>query len=167
MEGVDFNYVDGIAVRTEEGQQRFDNDYARNMALWPFANTDFAWSRAAEPDETMDTYYHLVITSAIAKHEKTYMYDSGLLDFASGAVLEPSSNLGIQESQVKNYLESQKAKIVSAASEAEFEKEYQNMIDTLNSYSISEIDAEYDKILQEQYKKYGETIENVNAELFK
>lgn len=166
VEGVDFNYVDGVAIRTEEGLQRYENDYAKNMGLWPFANTDFGYSRSEVPDETMDHYYHLVITSAIAKYEGTYMYDSGLLDFTTGTVLEPSSDLGIKRSQVDNYLESQKAKIVSAASEEEFEKEYQNMIDTLNEYSISEIDAEYDKILQENFEKYGETIENVNAELY-
>ncbi len=166
-EGVDFNYVDGIAVRTEEGQQRFENDFAKNIALWPFANTDFAYSRLAQPDETTDSYYHLVITSAIAKHEKAYMYDSGLFDFATGTVIEPSSDLGIQLSQAKNYLESQKAKIVSAASEEAFEQEYQNMIDTLNGYSISEIDAEYDKILQQNLEKYGKTVENVNADLYK
>ncbi len=167
VEGVDFNYVEGIAIRTEEGQQRYENDYAKNIALWPFANTDFAYSRSVEPDDTMDNYYHLVITSAIAKYEGTYMYDSGLLDFTRGTVLEPSSDLGIKLSQVKNYLESQKAKIVSAASEAAFEQEYQNMLDTLNDYSISEIDAEFDKILQQNFEKYGETIENKNADLYK
>ena len=166
VEGVDFNYESGVAIRTEEGQQRFENDYANNMALWPFANTDFAYSRSPEPDETMDTYYHNVITAAIGKYETTYMYDSGLLDFANGTVLNPTSDLGIQLSQVENYLESQKAKIVSATTDEEFEQEYQNMIDTLNSYQIDAIDAEYDKILQENYEKYGETIENVNFDLY-
>ena len=41
------------------------------------------------------------------------------------------------------------------------------MIDTLNGYSISEIDAEYDKILQQNLEKYGKTVENVNADLYK
>ena len=40
------------------------------------------------------------------------------------------------------------------------------MIDTLNSYQIDAIDAEYDKILQENYEKYGDTIENVNFDLY-
>ena len=167
VEGVDFNYVDGVAIRTEEGQKRYEDDYASNMGLWPFANTDFGYSRSPEPDDTMDRYYHIVISSAIGKYEDAYRYDYGLLDFAAGTVIEPSSDLGIKLSQVKNYLESQKAKIVSAKSDADFETEYQNMIDTLNSYSISEIDAEYDVILKQQYEKYGRTIENVNAELYR
>lgn len=166
VEGVDYDFVDGIAVLTEEGQRKKEEDYANNITLWPFANTDYAYSTKPEPDHN-DEYYHLVVTSAIAKHEGTYIYDSGLLDFANGTVLEPSSDLGIKLSQAENYLESQKAKIVSAATDEDFEKEYQNMIDTLNSYSISEIDAEYDKILQQEYEKYGRKIENVNASLYK
>lgn len=68
--------------------------------------------------------------------------------------------------QIKSYLESQKAKIVSAKSDDEFEKEYQNMINTLNSYSIKEIDAEYDKILQKNIEEYSSDISNVNAALY-
>lgn len=166
VKGVDYNMEDGIAVLTEEGERKKAEDYANNMGLWPFANTDYAYSTKAEPDHN-DEYYHLVITSAIAKYEGTYMYDSGLLDFASGTVIEPSSDLGILLSQADNYLEAQKAKIVSAATDEAFEAEYQNMIDTLNSYKISEIDAEYDKILQQNMEKYGETIENVNADLYR
>lgn len=166
VEGEDFEFVDGIAIFTETGLTKREEDYANNMGLWPFANTDYAYSTKPEPDHT-DEYYHLVITAAIAKYDGTYMYDSGLIDFAKGTVLEPSSNLGIMLSQVDNYLESQKAKIVSAASDELFEQEYQNMINTLTSYSISEIDAEYDKLLQQEFSKYGRTIENVNAGLYK
>lgn len=166
VEGADFNYVDGSVVRTEEGQQRYTEDYASNIGLWPFANTDFAYNRSAEPDETTDSYYHIKITSAIAKYKDTYIYDSGLFDFVSGTVLEPTSDLGINLTQIKSYLESQKAKIVSAKSDDEFEKEYQNMINTLNSYSIKEIDAEYDKILQKNIEEYSSDISNVNAALY-
>lgn len=166
VEGVDYNMEDGIAIRTEEGQQKFVNDYASNMALWPFANTDYAYSTSVEPDETMDNYYHLTITSAIAKYEGTYMYDSGLFDFTSGTVLEPSSDLGINLMQIESYLESQKAKIVSATDDETFEKEYQNMLDTLESYSIIEIDEEYNKILQANLEKYDVTLENINAGLY-
>lgn len=166
VEGVDYNMEDGVVVRTEEGAQRFANDYASNMALWPFANTDYGYSTQAEPNDTMDNYYHLTITSAIAKYEGTYMYDSGLFDFASGTVIDPSSDLGISLMQAESYLESQKAKIVSAADDETFEKEYQNMLDTLNGYSIEQIDAEYNQILQANLEKYGVTLENVNAGLY-
>lgn len=167
VEGVDYTLDDkGIATRTEEGNQRFETDYKKNIALWPFANTDFAWSTQASPAEGTDGAVMNQICTAIGKYEDTYIYDSDLLSFQDGNVIEPSSDLGIKVSQVKSYLESQKAKIVSAATDEQFEKEYESMLETLEGYSITEIDAEYNKTLQQNYEAYGETIENVNADLY-
>lgn len=39
------------------------------------------------------------------------------------------------------------------------------MLDTLDGYSITEIDAEYDKLYKEYCEKKGTSIENVNAGL--
>ena len=167
VEGVDYTLDDkGIATRTEEGNQRFETDYKKNIALWPFANTDFAWSTQAPPAEGTDGAVFNQVSTAIGKYEDTYIYDSDLLSFQDGNVIEPSSDLGIKVSQVKSYLESQKAKIVSAPTDEQFEKEYESMLETLEGYSISEIDAEYNKTLQQNYEAYGETIENVNADLY-
>lgn len=167
VEGVDYTLDDkGIATRTEEGNQRFETDYKKNIALWPFANTDFAWSTQASPAEGTDGAVMNQICTAIGKYEDTYIYDSDLLSFQDGNVIEPSSDLGIKVSQVKSYLESQKAKIVSATTDEQFEKEYESMLETLEGYSITEIDAEYNKTLQQNYEAYGETIENVNADLY-
>lgn len=167
VEGVDFNFDEnGIAVRTEEGQKRYEEDYAKNIALWPFANTDYAWSTQEGPEEGTDAASFNQICTAIGKWEDTYIYNVDLFSFTSGNVIEPSSDLGIKLAQVKSYLESQKAKIVSAPDEASFEKEYQNMLDTLNKYSIEEIDAEYNKYLQENCKRLGQKVENINAELY-
>ncbi|MDO4292889.1 MAG: extracellular solute-binding protein [Eubacteriales bacterium] len=168
VEGVDFNFDEnGVAVRTEEGQKRYEDDYAKNITLWPFANTDYAWSTQAAPEEGTDAAAFNQVSTAMGKYEDTYIYNSDLISFTSGNVIEPSSDLGIKLSQVDNYLESQKAKIVSASTDEAFETEYQNMIDTLNSYSIEEIDAEYDKYLQESCQRLGEKIEDVNAALYK
>lgn len=167
VEGVDYTLDDkGIATRTEEGNQRFETDYKKNIALWPFANTDFAWSTQAPPAEGTDGAVFNQVSTAIGKYEDTYIYDSDLLSFQDGNVIEPSSDLGIKVSQVKSYLESQKAKIVSATTDEQFEKEYESMLETLEGYSITEIDAEYNKTLQQNYEAYGETIENVNADLY-
>lgn len=81
-------------------------------------------------------------------------------------MIEPSSDLGIKAGQITNYLESQKAKIVSATTEAEFEQEYQNMIDTLNGYDVTAVDEELNKSLQANYELYGEKIENPNAAIY-
>ena len=168
VEGTDYTIgEDGIVTRTEEGNTRYENDYKKNIALWPFANTSFAWHTLAGPEEGTDAKVFNQISTAIGKYEGTYIYDVDLVSFRNTNFIEPSSDLGIKLSQVNNYLESQKAKIVSASSEDDFEKEYNNMIDTLKGYDIEDIDAEFNNKLQENYEAFGETIENVNADLYK
>lgn len=167
VEGEDFIYDEhGVAVRTEEGQKRYEEVFDKNIALWPFANTDFAWSTQPEPAEGTDSACYSQISTAIGKWEDTYIYNSELFAFKNGSVVEPSSDMGIKISQVENYLESQKAKVVSAPSEEAFEKEYQNMITTLEGYHIEEIDAVYNEFLQKSYDRYGDRVENVNAHLY-
>lgn len=166
-EGADYTLDDqGIAARTEEGSRRFETEYKKNIALWPFSNTDFAWSTQAPPPEGTNDAAYNQISTAIGKYKDTYIYDVDLLSFRDGNVIEPSSDLGIRLSQVKSYLESQKAKIVSAPTEDAFEKEYNGMIDTLKGYSIEEIDAAYDESLQKNYEVWKEKIDNVNAGLY-
>ena len=74
--------------------------------------------------------------------------------------------MGIKYTQIKNYLESQKAKIISATSDEEFEKEYQNMIDTLKEYDVEAVDAALNEYLQTAYKQYDQSIENPNAQVY-
>lgn len=166
-EGVDYTIDDaGIVTRTEDGEKRYAEDYDNNMLLWPFANTSFERNTEPVPDPTSNRGVEAALMPALGKYEDTYIYDSSLLGFENSTVIEPSSDLGIKLSQVKTYLESQKAKIATAATDEEFEKEYQNMIDTLNSYDITAIDAEYDKVYKEYCEKKGSSIEDVNAALY-
>lgn len=167
VEGEDYTrQADGTMVRTEEGQARYEAEYNSNIWLWPFNDTDFFWNTTPGPEEGTQDYAYGIINAAFGKYKDTYIYDSGLLSFVGTNVIEPSSDLGIQSSQITNYLESQKAKIVSAATEAEFEQEYQNMVETLNGYNVSGVDEELNKVLQSNYGLYGEKIENPNAALY-
>lgn len=167
-EGVDYTVDDkGIVTKTEEGAKRLAEDYDNNVLMWPFANTSFERNTEPVPDPTSNRGVEVALMPALGKYEQTYIYDSSLLGFENSNVIEPSSDLGIKLSQVKTYLEAQKAKIATAASDEIFEKEYQAMIDTLNSYNITEIDAEYDKVYKEYCEKKGSSIEDVNAALYK
>ncbi len=165
-EGTDYTIDDkGIVTRTEEGTKRLAEEYDNNVLMWPFANTSFERHTEPVPDPASNCGVEVALMPAFGKNENTYIYNTAVLDFRNNTVIEPSSDLGIKLSQVDSYLEAQKAKIVTASSDAEFEKEYQNMLDTLESYSIADIDAEYDKIYKEYCEKKGTSIENVNAGL--
>lgn len=165
-EGTDYTIDDkGIVTRTEEGTKRLAEEYDNNVLMWPFANTSFERHTEPVPDPTSNRGVEVSLMPAFGKNENTYIYNTAVLDFRNNTVIEPSSDLGIKLSQVDSYLESQKAKIVTASSDAEFEKEYQSMLDTLDGYSITDIDAEYDKVYKEYCEKKGTGIENVNAGL--
>lgn len=163
-EGTDYTKDEnGVVTWTEDGKKRYAEQYDNNVLMWPFANTSFERHTEPVPDPTSNRGVEVALMPAFGMHEKTYIYDSSLLDFRNSTVVEPSSDLGINLSQIDNYLESQKAKIVTATSDSDFEKEYQNMIDTLNGYSVADIDAEYDKVYKDYCNKKGVSLENVNA----
>ncbi len=168
IEGTDYtiDQATGIVTRTEDGLTTYAENYDNNVLLWPFANTSFERHTEPVPDPTSNRGVEVALMPALGLYENTYLYDESLLSFRNGTVIEPSSDLGIKLSQVDNYLESQKAKIVTAASDDAFETEYQNMLDQLEKYSIADIDAEYDKVYKEYCEKKSDKIEDVNAGLY-
>lgn len=168
VEGTDYTKDDkGVVTRTPEGEKTLAENYDSNVLLWPFANTSFERHTEPVPDPTTNRGVEVALMPAFGNYEKTYLYDESLLSFRNGTVIEPSSDLGIKLSQIDNYLESQKAKIVTAASDDAFETEYQNMIKQLEQYSVADIDAEYDKVYKEYCEKKGDKIEDINAGLYK
>lgn len=167
-EGVNYNMEDGkFVVLTEEGKKILADTYDSNVLMWPFANTSFERHTEVVPDPESQRGKEAQIMPAFGNHPDTYIYDYTLLTFRDGTVIEPSSDLGIKEAQIKSYLESQKAKIVTATSDEAFETEYNNMMNTLNEYGIADVDAEYNKLYKEYCTKVGKVIEDVNADLYK
>ena len=162
---------DGTMVRTEEGLKRYNENYSANIWLWPFNDTDFFWCTTPGPDKQSDgangsDMAYSIACSALGRYESTYIYNSGLLTTVNSEPLEASSDLGIKYAQIKNYLQSQKAKIISAPTDEEFEKEYKNMIDTLNSYDVASVDAALNEYLQAAYAANDQKIENPNAAIY-
>lgn len=156
----------GIVTKTEKGEQELKDLYENNILFWPFASTSFERHTEPVPDPTSNRGVEIALMPAFGKEETTYIYDSSLIDFPD-TVLEPSSDLGIKLSQVKSYLESQKAKIVTAKTDEEFETEYNNMVSTLEDYSIADIDAAYDEVYKKNCENTGNKIEDINADLYK
>lgn len=167
IEGEDYTLSEnGTVTRTEEGQARYENEYKMNMWLWPFNNTAFAWNTTMPESKETDSGLWNYISTAMGRYEDTYVYDASLLSFLDGTVIEPSSDLGINLSQIESYLDSQKAKIVTAPDEATFQAEYENMLSTLEGYRIADIDSEYNTMYQKYCENYNTSIENVNASVF-
>lgn len=166
-DGLDMNYY-GIEgedyTRDENGIITTTDSYVDKM-LWAFASTSYERHTEPVPDPTSNRGVEIQLMPAFGKEETTYIYDSSLINFPDN-VIEASSDLGIAEGQVESYLESQKAKIVTAASDEEFETEYNNMISTLEDYGIADIDAAYNEVYQQNCENTGEVIEDVNADLY-
>ena len=67
---------------------------------------------------------------------------------------------------VEQLEEKNMVKLVITSSDEEFEKEYQNMIDTLKEYDVEAVDAALNEYLQTAYKQYDQSIENPNAQVY-
>lgn len=166
-ENVDYTLDDkGVFTWTDDGLNRYAEDYDNNMLMWPFANTSFERNTEPVPDPASNRGVEVQIMPAYGNYEDIYIYDSSLLSFTNGTVVEPSSDLGIQLSQIENYLESQKAKIITAATDELFEAEYNNMIQTLLDYNVEGINEAYNEVYQEYVEKIGNTIDEVNADIY-
>lgn len=167
IEGEDYTIDSaGVVTRTEAGDQRLVDDYRSNVLLWPFANTSFERNTEPLPDPNSNRGVEIQLMPALGTYESTYIYDSSLINFQD-TLIDPSSDLGIQYSQVKSYLESQKAKIVTAATDEDFEAEYNNMLTALDSYNIDGINAAYDEVYKQNCENIGDSIVDPNAELYK
>jgi putative aldouronate transport system substrate-binding protein len=161
-EGEDYNIDEnGAVVMTESGQAKRDEyETSTYNNLWAFANTSFERHTEKVPAEGEIRAVEKQLMTAYAKDDGVYIYNQSLLNFPE-TTIDPTSDLGIAETQIDNYIESQVGAIIIAD---DFESEYQAMIDQLNDYGIEDIDAAYDVVYKELCERYDDTIENVNAD---
>ena len=96
------------------------------------------------------------IRTAYGKAKETRIYDNSLLNFSLDEEMK-----GL-ESQIAEYKKSQVAKIILAADDAQFEKEYQNMLEELGEMGIQELDRKKDEAYQKNCQEYQSRIPKVN-----
>ncbi|ERL65283.1 hypothetical protein L248_2958 [Schleiferilactobacillus shenzhenensis LY-73] len=156
----------GIITRTAAGQKEFTGPYKSNMILWPFVNTAFDYSTTPDPKPGTDAYVANQVMVAYGKSPKVYRFNSSLLNFVNSNLISPTSDLGMNQSQLKAYLQSQIGKIVTANNTAQFNQQYNAMIKTMNNLDVKGIDAFYNKYYQKNVKATGTKIKDVNADVY-
>ncbi|MFT9038898.1 ABC transporter substrate-binding protein [Schleiferilactobacillus harbinensis] len=157
----------GIITRTAKGTKEFTGPYKNNMILWPFVNTAFDYSTTPDDKPGTDAYVANQVMVAYGKSPKVYRFNSSLLNFVNSNLINPTSDLGMNQSQMKTYLESQIGKIVTASSPAQFDQQYKAMVNTMNNLDVKGIDAFYNKYYQKNVRATGTRIKDINAAVYK
>ncbi len=156
-EGVYYEWEDGL-VRLKDSWKEAERNSGKTGvgAWWMFANS--AWERhvRAPYEKGSRDEADTQIRTAYGKAKETRIYDNSLLNFSLDEEMK-----GL-ESQIAEYKKSQVAKIILAADDAQFEKEYQNMLEELGEMGIQELDRKKDEAYQKNCQEYQSRIPKVN-----
>lgn len=156
-EGVYYEWENGLVKLKDSWKEAESNSGKTGVgAWWMFANT--AWERhvLAPYEKGSQEEADSQIRTAYGKAKETRKYDNSLLNFSLDEELKDL------ESQVAGYKKSQVAKIILAGDDAQFEKEYQNMLETLEEMGIHELDSKKDEAYQKNCQEYQSRIQKVN-----
>lgn len=156
-EGVHYVLENGLVKLTEEGEQAKKNYGNKGVAAWwMFHNT--AWERSvlAPYEEGSNEEADVKIKVAFGKAKETRQYNSSLLSVSLG---EEGQKL---ESELQDYKKKQMLKVLLAESDAQFEQEYQTLMDELEEMGIEELDAQKNVQYQKNCREQKERIEKVN-----
>jgi putative aldouronate transport system substrate-binding protein len=131
-------------------------------AYWAFANTD--WGNHVFPAPTkqlgtgglMDT----AVTTAFARSNKTVIFERSPLDVPPGFI--QSKGLGNQETEIKNFVQAQVAKIITAKDLPTVDALYNNMLKQATSMGLDKIDQAKDALMKQQSKEMGIPMKGIN-----
>ena len=156
-EGKDYTIgADGTFYRTKEREHATDDYSATGLgAWWPFENN--AWRRSVASENE----HYGEIKMAYARNPKTVRYDDSLLLFPAD-VLPVGSEEGQLEQKLENFKEQQILVTILAATDAQFEAEYEKLIQGLYDEGIEKIDQIKNEAYQANCKEYQNEIKRVN-----
>ena len=153
---------DGRIVQTEE-QALLKTDCANTGidVWWMFENTSWIRSVLEPPEESSRLAQEDAVKNAFGMDAHTVVYDSSALELYSNL---PAGSAGLEEMEKKllGFKEARIARVVLAESEAEFEKEHGAMLSALRAQSLDEVDAEKNRIFQENQQEAGTRLERIN-----
>lgn len=127
---------------------------------WMFSNT--AWHRSVQAVSDEDICSNQAMT-AYGMNPETVLYDSSLLILPANLISSDSAE-GKIEKAVAEWRDSQIIKVVLAESEAEFEREYESLIQGLYDRGIEELDRRRGEAYRANCQEYGSSIQKVNKE---
>lgn len=162
IEGTNYTLdKNGMIDITDEGAK---NDHTKTgfWAYWPFSNTSWenhvfeAPTDQIGPGGLMDT----AVTTAFARSEKTVIFDNSALDVPPGYI--QSKGLGNQETEIRNFVQAEIAKIITAKDLSEVDALYNNMIKKATSMGLDKIDEAKDAIMKQQSKEMGIPMMGIN-----
>lgn len=156
-EGVHYEMENGLVKLTDEGKEAKRDCATSGVDIWwMFQNT--AWERSvlapyeAGSIEEADTQ----IRVAYGKAKETRQYNSSLLSMSLG---EGDQDL---EGELWDYKKKQFLKVILAEDDAQFEQEYQVMMDKLEELGIRKLDAQKNIQYQRNCKEQKDRILKVN-----
>jgi putative aldouronate transport system substrate-binding protein len=104
----------------------------------------------------MDT----AVTTAFARSEKTAIFERSPLDVPPGFI--QSKGLGNQETEIKNFVQAEIAKIITAKDLSEADALYNNMVKKAISMGLDKIDEAKDELMKKQSKEMGIPMKGIN-----
>ncbi|KRE47034.1 hypothetical protein [Paenibacillus sp. Soil522] len=160
FEGTHYTVKDGLFIRTEQGiKGRTDQTKTGIDMFWQFDNRAWWDHVTPAPSDPIDIMGIQVMTAAA---KASIMYDGSALAMPEG-LFPAGSKEANAEAEIKLYREAQISKIVLSKDEAEFNKNYDELISKLKNLGQSEIDAKKNEKFHEQQQEYGTTLKGINS----
>ena len=160
--GTDFTVdKNGMIHTTDEGAK---NDPTKTgfWSYWAFSNTSWENHVFEAPTKQlgngglMDT----AVTTAFARSDKTVIFERSPLDVPPGFI--QSKGLGNQETEIRNFVQAQIAKIITAKDLSEADALYNDMLKKAASMGLDKIDQAKDTLMKQQSKEMGIPMMGIN-----
>jgi len=163
LPGVDYNITAGQIIVTPQGEENKANESRTGVfAYWPFHNTSLFYSSLIPaPDINNPETAFQQVSTALGRYKDTYIWDSSLQSLPSGFI-DPNSDLGMIQLQIQNFKRAQISAVVTASSDADFERAYNTLISQLRTLGIERLDAKINEAVQANSRRYNVSIQKVN-----
>ena len=150
----------GKLVMTEKGKKAQGDWLSSGVNVWwMFFNIDWSRSVVADPDKDSEAALQNNIGCAYALDEKTQICDGTALQFLD---IEDGAEYKQIEDSVEEWKKNQGTKVILAESEAEFEKQYQILIQGLKEREIDKLIEKKNELYQKNCKEYKVFLKKVN-----